>query len=573
MKLFGNMKIKEKLFVLIGIAIFIITTVQAVYYIKIQTLIKDKTQNHIENMVGQFEESLGNTLLAVKKAGTSLAYSNYIQEYLNTTDTIEKMRVNNIITENIKYIIDSSEDIVDMGIYDIKKDSLRFFMGDASDLIFSLEKKYNFKDMKESFAVLSDDREYTANSTYAYFIPTYDISDSSKIMNKTGVVVVICDAGNIKRIIDKADLTGRVTFYISDHLNKVFLSNQPGLFHVEDSSNERGKSSVGVKRKVKETGWTIVMEVPVNVILEDLDFYKNSIFIVGFIMIILLLGIGTDINKSITKPVIKMINSINGIGKKGIHERLEKVGQNEIDVIVDSINYMLDKIEDMTKKIFSTQDKLYSIEFKKKEAEISTLRNQINPHFLYNTLECIRSIGKCNDIDEIVSITTAMADILRYSIKGDNYVKITDEVEIAKKYLQIMNIRFNGKIKSDIKIDEGLMEKKTIKMVLQPIIENAIYHGLGRKKNSGELKIQVTKYDGIICISVEDDGKGIERQQLASIKKMLVNETELFDSSSNSSIGIINIHRRIQLLYGNKYGIDIWSRVNQGTRISIKLPC
>jgi two-component system sensor histidine kinase YesM len=219
------------------------------------------------------------------------------------------------------------------------------------------------------------------------------------------------------------------------------------------------------------------------------------------------------------------------------------------------------------------QTQIYETKISRHKAELSALQSQINPHFLYNTLECIRSIGAVYESQEIMDISIAMADIFRYSIKSNRFVKVKEEIEIIESYLKIMKLRFPKRINYEIDIKNQIKNKKIIKMLLQPIVENAFYHGLESKTDGGKILIKAEIKDEDIIFLISDNGKGIKEEKLNllnnSLNRVLKIEIEDF---KKHGIGILNINKRIKLNYGEEYGLKLDSKIDQGTEVEIIIP-
>jgi two-component system sensor histidine kinase YesM len=204
--------------------------------------------------------------------------------------------------------------------------------------------------------------------------------------------------------------------------------------------------------------------------------------------------------------------------------------------------------------------------------EILAFRNQINPHFLYNTLECIRALALYNMGEEIAAISASLSNMFRYSVKGSNFVTIREEITHVKEYANIIELRFMGRIRLEIEADEGLLDMKTLKMLLQPIVENAVFHGLEKKRGSGIVRLTVQSLpDNRIRFAVQDNGSGMDERQVQALLQRLRNSDSVGDDDKHG-IGISNIYRRIKLFYGDKAEMDIQSRLNDGTTITITIP-
>ncbi len=230
------------------------------------------------------------------------------------------------------------------------------------------------------------------------------------------------------------------------------------------------------------------------------------------------------------------------------------------------------------KTIFN-KDKLLSIS--KKEAQYLALQNQINPHFLYNTLEGIRSEAIICGLDSVAEMTEALATFFRYTISHpENLVSLEDELENIENYFYIQQFRFGDRLALKIEYDNGLdlarsdiLGLKLPKLTLQPLVENAIYHGIERKIGKGHIIIKVTLTDERLIIKVSDDGIGMSKERLQSINTKLKGlSLEGREESSKGGIALINVNDRIKLLFGEDYGLYLYSQKGAGTDIEISLP-
>lgn len=221
----------------------------------------------------------------------------------------------------------------------------------------------------------------------------------------------------------------------------------------------------------------------------------------------------------------------------------------------------------------------------KKQAEINALQNQINPHFLYNTLEMIRGQAICCNSPEIAETTKALADIFRYSIsKKGSMIYLWEELANINSYMQIQQLRFNNKFSLETEIETDAMNVKIPKLLIQPVVENALKHGLEIKRDKGHIKIIAFRTVDRIVVSVEDDGLGMTFDKLKEINNKLYGKgnvhpivkdtyegTGAESSDGRSSIGLVNINERIKLIYGPKYGVTVMSAQGIGTKITLTL--
>lgn len=213
------------------------------------------------------------------------------------------------------------------------------------------------------------------------------------------------------------------------------------------------------------------------------------------------------------------------------------------------------------------------LESSKKHAEYLALQNQINPHFLYNTLESIRGEAITNKMDNIANMTEALATFFRYNISNvQNLVTLKEELNNVLSYYTIQKYRFGNKLCIDIDVaEEEIYSLKMPKLILQPIVENAIFHGIERKRDNGLIKISVEVTQNRIIITIKDNGVGISEEDVEKLNKKLLRSNEDF-SKSKKGIALTNVNNRIKLMFGDNYGLYIYSSVNVGTDVKITLP-
>lgn len=270
--------------------------------------------------------------------------------------------------------------------------------------------------------------------------------------------------------------------------------------------------------------------------------------------------------RSFSKRVTCLVNKIKVV-EEGNFTVTEKIsGSDEIAVLDRQFNIMLKRLEDLIQKNYIQQ-------LEKKEAELRNLQLQINPHFLYNTLETISSMAAINHEFDICDLCEKLGAIFRYSL-GKNYgeyVSIQQELKHTQNYIFIQKARFGEKFDVTYSVEEGIMRYQMLRFILQPIVENAIIHGLSVCARTGKLEISIKKENDSIIIRIKDDGVGMTPEQLISLRDYISN-FKVTLSSGRKSIGIINVNERIKLACGSDYGITIESELNCGSCFIITLP-
>lgn len=263
-----------------------------------------------------------------------------------------------------------------------------------------------------------------------------------------------------------------------------------------------------------------------------------------------------------------IIRDIETKHQRTVKRPLNLQGCEEIRQIGDSFTSLLSSINEMSLQIVSNASALYEMELQQKTAELNHLRSQINPHFIYNTLELIRGIATDYSTPKIGEITVSMGKILRYSIKGEPVVPLQQEIDITLSYLRIQQARFPNRFTILTNFSPATTQVPVIKMLLQPIVENALFHGLEPKEGNGTIFLNSVLDGDKLKITIRDNGVGIPEKKLAEIQDSLV--SPIYDTTRN--IGLVNTNARIRLHYGSEYGISLESMENDGTCVTILMP-
>ena len=288
------------------------------------------------------------------------------------------------------------------------------------------------------------------------------------------------------------------------------------------------------------------------------------------LLVFFLLFVFGVLDRCLVRPLnqfYECIRQIRSRGQRNMEGELHLGGCSEITEIGKEFTGMLADIDSLNRKIFETATDLYELKVQKQEAELSWLRSQIDPHFLYNTLEVFRKKALEKNAPEIAQMAVDMGNIFRYSIKGEALVPLRDEISMIKAYVRIQKTRFEGKIDVFYFLPNETLEVPVMKMLLQPVVENAVFHGLEPKDGKGNLYIGARIEQKKLILTVKDDGIGIEEKMLEELEKALEEGRRI-----GSHIGLINTQMRIHLQFGKEYGISLESRQGDGTTVTIVVP-
>ncbi len=289
--------------------------------------------------------------------------------------------------------------------------------------------------------------------------------------------------------------------------------------------------------------------------------------IVGMIISIILIAVFSALFGIRSKKLQQQMHYV----ATGQYELVEPIeGNDEVAQLYQELERMMIDIQDLTKRVVEEKVQKEKLHTKQKEVEFKMLASQINPHFLYNTLETIRMKAKINKQAEIEELVKMLGKIMRRNIQVSNHmVTLQSEIELIENYLVIQGYRFGDRIRSEVLVDADVdTSVMVVPLIMQPFVENAYIHGLEAKEEDGRLRIRVKKEQNDIVIIIEDNGCGMSYYQLGEVRRRLREN----DTSAKEHIGIVNVNQRLHILYGEEYGVKIESRQDLGTRVTICFP-
>jgi sensor histidine kinase YesM len=293
------------------------------------------------------------------------------------------------------------------------------------------------------------------------------------------------------------------------------------------------------------------------------------------VMVLIVLLVVVSFNFRLTHPITKMADAFDSAAKGDFDAKLKFGYKNEITVIQDHYNNMLDEIKKLTGNLLQSQQQLHETEMDKQMFQLNALQSQINAHFLYNVLHSIRGMSLSNAKKEVAIAIDNLVSYFRYITRTDEYVLLYKELEHLERYIAIQKIRFGDRLQFKVFTDPTLRGQSIVKLILQPLVENALFHGLEGKNGRWLIRIKaVVQDDQRLIIKVLDNGMGMSDEKVASLHEELRGNgsSSSSEESLGQGIGLVNIHKRIQIYYGEPYGLTIKSWHNRGTLVTIKVP-
>ncbi len=306
--------------------------------------------------------------------------------------------------------------------------------------------------------------------------------------------------------------------------------------------------------------WILCTIIENNYIHAQTNNIINLVIILGIILLFFSILLAIIISGTLVKPIYKLKNHMVEVSNGNLDSYYETKNNDEISILGKVFNQMLMDIQKLINQV-------YKVQTQKRNAELRVLQSQINPHFLYNTLDTIQWKALEYKAFDVADMINSLSIFFRISLSdGKEFITISDEIEHVRNYLEIQKTRYKDKISYSINLNESISQNLVPKMIIQPLVENSIYHGLKLKKQKGIININVLSENDYIIIEVIDNGIGMDHKMLATTKDNLYNSIE------SEHYGLYNINERLKLTFKDKYNIDIDSEFGKGTKVLLKIP-
>ena len=591
MKQLKNVSLTRQIYVTFAL-IIVITLVFALLFYEISfSSLRKKESRYMSNMLTQVAQQVEDITSSIQLMGNTIAHSSSAAHLLNETNITRKLEYKQSLNTLIAEMSKSNPSTEDILLIDLHGKVYGFSSYDYS-LASQLNQIYHIFSSDEYSQGFSGPLSLSGSGTtyYAYIQPVYEKGVYPQTESKKlGSCLILCSCAPLYEACRNTDASKNSQFIILDANDQIIVQNQSAnqelntenlrsiLSSDELSFSEKinGKSHlIHQIPSLSVTGWKVSSVVPYSDISSDL----NRVRIIAYLFFAILVSafgiLMWSIMNNLTRPLLKIVDFAQHDAYYTLHHALDIDGPLELKNLACSINQMLEHINEQNHTMMRNHARLYEIELANNRAQIYALQSQINPHFLYNTLNTIHGLTYLGKDEEIRTAIAALSYVMRYSIKGDDMVPVSDELHCIEKYLQIIDIRFSGRFHIDISVDESIRDYKMPRFLLQPLVENAIFHGLEPSPGTGNLTLTGTLLsDSILHFECIDDGVGIPAEKLAALQTALHNNTEIMrKQETREHIGLLNIHLRLQLRYGPSYGISLSSAPGNGTVVCLDLP-
>lgn len=546
---------------LTGIVVTIVLVLTLMFFFTFVNIYKNTTE---ESVVTSSEQAI-------------LQVKNTVENYTSDMEILMEMIQKNISQgENgadiyLENLIDIRKDIVAITTYDEQGKLLKAWSdrGELKENIFE-NLSFNPNVPKKKSNALNITKPHVESLFVDYYPWVVTISEYMKNADGETIQVALdIQFSQIANYIDEVGIGQHGYCYIADKKGNIIYHPQQQLIYsglkeekynyLEDGSHIE-KDAIYSVQSLDNCEWKIIGVCYIDeMITNKVNHIMKTLFVIFLVVVLFTVIIIRFFSKLFSSPAKELANAMREFEQDTNHFEFRKIeGTAEITSLTESFEHMVVQIKELVEKVRQEEITL-------RKTELKALQAQINPHFLYNTLDAIAWLCEEERYKDAVEMVNSLAKLFRISIsRGHELITIEKEMQHAKSYLKIQNFRYKNQFTYSFDVDEECLNYLCNKITLQPIIENAIYHGIDRMVDEGKIHIGIHQKDDTIIFTVEDNGVGMTEEQCEEILHK--------DASDRVGIGIKNVNDRIKIYFGAEYGLTIQSELDEGTRVTISMP-
>jgi len=577
LKYFRDLPIHKKLvFSFLLLAIFPALFIGIFSYYRSSELLKHKTEQYTKDILMETGNNIENNLREAERLTFQVVSNSIIQDGLKKSNKgfsgeQEKIMAEKAIDSQLRSLISSVSDIAAIQV--ISNTGTIYYINPASISLNDNEEEKKILEKGHGSTCWFNTNPNTQTLMVGRVINSLDTQEKigyvfvylreSSIINafketelfNTGELFVMDQHGYIISAKDKKLLGKQNEFSTAEAINGIQSNNFT-------TANIAGRNYYVSYRDIHGTPWRMVSYIPSLEYEKEIIWLRSWIFLTIITCCLMSVILSVVISRGISKPVRDLSKKMDEVGEGNFNVYIDYDSEDEIGLLSRHFNEMVSQVRQLIEKV-------YQEEILKQKAELKSLRMQINPHFLYNTLESINWMARIHGVPEIGKMVKALGDLMRASIGGEDFITVREETRNVQNYLTIQKFRYGDRIEAEIRISDEISDIKIPKLILQPIVENAIVHGIENKIGNGKIVIEGFAENDTIVLRVTDDGIGMDEE---AVSKILSENHESCRTESHTHIGLKNVDKRIKMYYGEKYGISIQSRKGFGTCVSISFP-
>jgi len=571
-----DLSIRNKLFISFLLLNFIpLAIIGALTYQKSNLLIQEKTNDYTIDLLSEVSKNIELNLREIDRLYYAIFTNPEVRRALAQANSgqlsmVDYLSLSNGISQILYAAIIDRDDVENVHLFSLNGNV--FQTGDRSFATDLNKADWDqIMDNKGNLVWLNLDRDplFIAGGS-----SIYDVDNLKKI----GYFVLEYKKTALYKYYNQIKLTQQGELFIIDqdgqmisHKNESMINSRPNAAYINRiigggkqgnfSEQVDGRRQIITYQQIGDIGWKLVSVIPAeNYWIQSL-ILKNWMLLIFLSVFILAILLAYFTSNSISKPIRQLSDMMKNVEHDRLDVSFQYNSRNEIGVLSRNFNRMIVRISYLINQV-------YQEELLKQRSQLKYLMFQINPHFLFNTLETINWLARIQGAPDVGKLSKALGDLMREAIKGKEMVTLDREITNVNKYVYIQNYRYADKFQFNIDMHPDTLRVVVPRFILQPLVENAIVHGLELKLGQGSIEIRSCFQGDNLVLTVTDEGQGIEPAQLSEIQKALSGKAE----EVQTGIGLLNVHQRIQLHYGKAYGLSIHSTSGSGTTVQLVLP-
>ncbi|NMA74422.1 MAG: sensor histidine kinase [Bacteroidales bacterium] len=581
-------------FMLVGIVPMVLLSIAS--YRITQTSIHDKAEHYSTQLMLELSDSIKRVFLSLENTAIDISYSEIIQNYLldySGMSIAQRRNSRNDIRMSIALKTSLIREITDVYIY--LPDGEREVLYGEDGYKFSLKENYEDEFVHSIFDAGGKTviRSYSGEHQLDNIRRQQDTEKGIENCLLIGRLVRELDSGDILGVIilrineqilskrlnnidlgrdaqivvtDSSDRivssTNLMTFPISNILKKGLTIAQTHSINTEPGLRYQSDEHMVLQNNIDGLGWSVICLIPYSFLDNETYMnFRNMLILLCCICVIMVFGIGV-FSRRISKPLTELVDAMNLVKAGDLNAEVKNESRDEIGQVTRNFNGMLAQIRKLVENVKNKEKE-------KRKAELAALQAQINPHFLSNTLNTVRCLAHNQKAENIENLLISLIELLHVSMDTrEDFIPISKEISYVRSYMEIMSYRDYGNFNIICEVQPELEDSLVPKLILQPLVENSLIHGLKDKKIGGQIIIRVTGDKSNIFISVTDNGQGIPPDVLPTI----IQSEKMHEEVAYTGIGLSNVDSRIKMLFGSEYGLYVDSVYQMYTTVEVVLP-
>ncbi len=583
MRFLGNRRALSIRFQVLFVCILSLVIMQLllmVNYYRFKEMKVEANSKYFSDLITQMADSVELNCSYLNGMVENIAYSRVVQDYLMTDDKAY-LRVHNSDVKN--FIIPFAD--INNGIKDIAVIGTYGNYVNLNADIYDLRKIIDLIPEKTLwyYTGLNDVKiinPYKKDKYFTVGTNVYSASDLTR-KEKIGTVLITFKVRSIFGFAQNRQNNKLPDMLIYDRNNQLAYSGvEKGIAtsyeeYFDKEGNEKsdvirqGKKTFYIKTgKLESLGGKVVFLIPKEELMAGLESSRVQTMVICFFTFLLMLSLSIIVTNNIVVPIRQFMDYLNKVGKgdlRMIKQPVRLKGAAEIIVMSDTFNRMMEEMNDLNHRLVNTSARLYESELAKRQAELEYMYSQINPHFLFNTLETIKGCAVDESAENTFQMINSLGRMFRYCVRFGNIVPLEEEINVINSYMLLQKKRFGDKLNYICNIKADIYEVSIPKMILQPLIENAVIHGI-EENDAITVWLEGELLDEVLYFYVRDDGTGVDEERRKELLRMMN------DNTKTSHIGISNVNKRLKYIYGEEYGINIEGTDGHGFCVSVRFP-